>query len=88
MQPFTMVRDDDVTGYSGTGEVADGVVFPDGVVVIRWRGEHRSTVVWDGLDAARAVHGHDGRTRFVCEPCKLGDHFQCRGGTYCDCQHR
>lgn len=62
---FTMERDDDVTGYSGTGTVADGVEFPDGTVVIRWRGGHRSTVVWDSMASAYAVHGHDGRTRFV-----------------------
>jgi len=61
-----MVRDEDVTGVSGTGTVAQGVVFDDGVTVIRWTaGPHQSTVVWDNLDAAVAVHGHDGRTRFV-----------------------
>lgn len=65
MRQFVMVRDEDTTGYSGTGEVADGVVFPDGTTVIRWRGDHRSTVVWADLEEARAVHGHDGRTRFV-----------------------
>lgn len=32
---FTLVRHDDVTGVSGTGVVADGVRFPDGVVALR-----------------------------------------------------
>jgi hypothetical protein len=59
-----MVRDEDPTGYSGTGEVAEGVEFTDGTAVIRWQGDHRSTVVWSDLASARAVHGHDGRTRF------------------------
>lgn len=65
MRTFVMVRDEDVTGCSGVGVVADGVVFPDGTVAIRWRGDHRSTVVWDDIEGAIAVHGHDGRTRFV-----------------------
>ncbi|MEV6422290.1 hypothetical protein [Streptomyces sp. NPDC051662] len=32
---FTLERDHDVTGVSGTGTVADGVVRPDGTVSIR-----------------------------------------------------
>lgn len=65
MQTFTLLRTEDVSGVSGTGTVADGVEFDDGTVVIRWRGENRSTVVWDTLDDAIAVHGHDGRTQVV-----------------------
>lgn len=34
---FVLYRDTDVTGISGTGPVADGVVYPDGVTVMRWR---------------------------------------------------
>jgi hypothetical protein len=64
MRTFAMIREDDVTGVSGTGVVADGVEFDDGVVVIRWRGDERSTVVWDNVDDALAIHGHDGKTRF------------------------
>ena len=67
MRTFIMVRDEDVSGVSGTGVVADGVVFPDGTVAIRWRGDARSTVVWATLAEAEAVHGHDGRTRFITQ---------------------
>jgi len=62
---FELHRDTDVTGYSGPGVVADGAVFDDGVTVVRWRGEHRSTVAWPSVEAAIAVHGHDGATRLV-----------------------
>jgi hypothetical protein len=50
---------------SGTGVVAEGVQFSDGSVAMRWLSAHRSTVVWGTLSAAHAVHGHDGKTRFV-----------------------
>ena len=60
-----MHRDADVTGVSGVGLVAEGVVFSDGTAVIRWRGQHCSTVVWDTLVDAVQVHGHNGATRFV-----------------------
>lgn len=62
---FVLQRDADVSGVSGTGIVAHGVVFPDGTCVLRWLGDYRSTVVWRTLDEAMAVHGHDGATRPV-----------------------
>lgn len=62
---FNLERHRDVTGVSGTGVVAHGVVFPDGTTVLRWLGDHQSTVVWPSLDDAMAVHGHDGATQAV-----------------------
>ena len=45
--------------------VADGVEFPDGTVVIRWRGTHRSTVTWPNLHTALAIHKKDTATEVV-----------------------
>ena len=36
---FVMVRTVDHNGQSGTGVVADGVIFPDGRVSMRWRSD-------------------------------------------------
>lgn len=69
---FRLERDVDVSGVSGAGVVADGVVFSDGVTVVRWRGARRSTVVWDSLDDVEAIHGHGGATRVVWEPADDG----------------
>jgi len=66
MKPFVLFRDDDETGISGTGRVAEGIRFSDGLVVIRWVvGEFRSTVVWPSIEAVEAIHGHGGKTRVV-----------------------
>lgn len=62
---FRLQRDQDVTGVSGPGHVADGVQFADGTVVVRWLGNYASTVVWDSLEAAMHVHGHGGATKAV-----------------------
>lgn len=62
---FQLHRDIDVSGVSGIGVVADGVRFPDGTAVLRWRSEFASTVVWPSVEAAMVVHGHDGKTRLV-----------------------
>ncbi len=62
---FQLHRDTDITGASGTGLVADGTIWPDGTVSIRWRGDRPSVVFWEELSHAYAVHGHGGHTRFV-----------------------
>ncbi len=62
---FRLVRDRDVTGFSGAGHVADGVVWPDGTVSMRWRGPLRTTVTADCIDDIQTIHGHDGATRVV-----------------------
>lgn len=62
---FQLDRSVDVTGASGVGVVADGVLWPDGTVSIRWRGPKPSVVFWEDLAHAEAVHGHGGHTRFV-----------------------
>ena len=62
---FALNRQQDVTGVSGSGIVAHGVQFADGQVTLRWLGQFASTVIWDSLDAAMNVHGHDGKTRVV-----------------------
>ncbi|MDE2104167.1 MAG: hypothetical protein KGL39_43420 [Patescibacteria group bacterium] len=72
MKAFVLRRNEDVSGVSGLGIVAEGVEFADGRVALRWCvGEHRSTVTWDSMDAVRAIHGHDGRT--VVEWHEVGD---------------
>lgn len=67
MRTFQLVRSQDPTGVSGTGVVADGVMWPDGTVSVRWRGARPSVVFWEHLDDAEAVHGHGGDTRVVWE---------------------
>ena len=70
MRRFKMVRHQDVTGVSGEGVVAEGVIFSNGKVAIQWLtpqvGDVKmgSTVVWDDFRAAMKVHGHDGKTEF------------------------
>jgi hypothetical protein len=62
---FIIRRHEDVTGLSGTGDVAEGVVFSDGSAAVRWNGEHRSTVFWEREESIVAIHGHVGKTEIV-----------------------
>lgn len=68
MRKFWLERDVDVSGISGTGVVAEGIIFSDGVCVVRWNsGPHMSTVVWPSIDDVVAIHGHGGATRIMTE---------------------
>ncbi len=60
---FHLLRDKDVTGFSGTGLIAWGVQFPDGKVVTRWNGDIAQIGVWEDIEHVKAVHGHGGFTR-------------------------
>ncbi|MGY0062789.1 hypothetical protein ACWY4P_40690 [Streptomyces sp. LZ34] len=63
---FHLQRNTDITGVSGTGRVADGILWPDGTASVRWTGERPSVVFWDGgIADAEHVHGHGGHTRIV-----------------------
>ncbi|MFC8873201.1 hypothetical protein [Streptomyces ardesiacus] len=63
---FVLRRGTDVSGVSGTGDVADGVLWPDGTAAVRWRGEHPSAVHWDrGKTSVELIHGHQGATEIV-----------------------
>lgn len=65
MRAVKLVRKEDVTGVSGTGVVAEGIIFSNNQLVLHWLREPQSIVVWDNPDDAIAVHGHDGKTELV-----------------------
>lgn len=62
LRRFQLVRTVDVSGISGTGVVAYGVQFPDGIVVTRWNAEIAQTCVWASVGHVEAIHGHGGAT--------------------------
>ena len=72
MRRFTMRREFDASGVSGTGCVLEGVLFSTGVVVIHWltpppRG---SISVFDSMDQFLSIHvapHPDNRTLLVFE---------------------
>ena len=63
MRRFVLIRAEDLTGVSGTGEVAEGTVFSSGLAVIRWLREPYAMGVYQTLDDVISVHGHEGRTQ-------------------------
>lgn len=62
MRRFLMLRTRDLTGISGIGYVAEGVVFTDGTVALRWTCDLKSTAIYDSMDDLEKIHGHEGTT--------------------------
>ncbi|MFZ3592276.1 hypothetical protein [Streptomyces sp. BH104] len=87
---FHLQRDTDITGVSGTGHVADGILWTDGTASVRWLGERPSIVHWDDIAHAEHVHGHGGATRIVWddpEPEHPGPYLASPGCPHCPDGH-
>ena len=68
MRLYRLYRREDVSGVSGIGLVAECVVFASGRCVVSFLpglADVSSVTVYDSLDDAKAIHGHQGRTVFV-----------------------
>ena len=67
MRLFHLQRNDDETGVSGVGKVAEGVVFSDGTCALRWVSEYTSTAIYSNITDLIEIHGHKGSTSVVFE---------------------
>lgn len=68
MRAFYLDRQEDASGVSGTGRVAEGVVFSDGSCALRWLTKVKSTCFYPNLKAVKTIHGHDGKTNITLAP--------------------
>jgi hypothetical protein len=62
MRLFYLRRDEDLSGVSGTGIVAEGVQFTDGTCAMRWLTATASTAVYASIKDLTWIHGHNGAT--------------------------
>ncbi len=68
---FRLVRHEDVSGISGTGIVAEGVEFVNGMVALSWLSPHACVNVYHSVRTVEELHGHEHRT--VIEWVDTGD---------------
>lgn len=82
LRTFTLYRDEDVSGVSGTGIVVEGVVFSSGVTIVHWltpppRG---SINIFDSFEQFMQIHvGSHPENRSVIE---FGDGFVIKHGEW------
>lgn len=60
---FLLVRDEDASGVSGTGVVAEGVAFSNGKLVLAWVTGEATLGIYDSMEQLLKIHGHNGATR-------------------------
>lgn len=66
LRRFHFERTQDISGVSGTGNVAEGCLFLDtGQVVVHWLGSHGSINIYNSMEDVEYVHGHSGCTKIV-----------------------
>lgn len=64
---FYLYRKEDESKVSGTGFVAEGILFASGKVAISWLSEVTSCTVYDDMVAVNRIHGHGGKTIIAWE---------------------
>lgn len=65
MRTFHLVRDEDGTGISGVGVIAEGVEFTDGSCVLHWLTDYNTFGYYHGMADLLAVYGHSEKTRIA-----------------------
>lgn len=71
MRKFYLLRHEDVHNNSGTGVVAEGVIFDFGMGSMTWlTDEPTLTMFVNGVRGIRRLHGHDGKTEVIIEGVK------------------
>lgn len=64
---FHLQREEDVSGVSGTGRVAEGVILPSGWCVVWWLSKLWTVTTYENIGVVEKLHGHDGKTKIVYE---------------------
>ena len=62
---FHLEREEDDSGISGTGRVAEGIEYSDGTVVVHWLSHTPSTNIYGNMKQVISIHGHEGKTNIV-----------------------
>ena len=65
MKLFELRRSEDESGISGTGTVAQGVIFDNGWCALTWLTEHTSVAFYTSIKEVIAIHGHGGKIEVV-----------------------
>ena len=66
LRRFHFDRAKDVSGISGVGRVAEGVLITDTKeCVVHWLGQHACINIYHSIDDVLFVHGHSGSTQIV-----------------------
>ena len=67
MKTFYLLRHEDVHNNSGTGVVAEGIIFDNQMVAMTWLSKYKTVTTFPNIQAVKDLHGHEGRTEVIIE---------------------
>ena len=70
MKKFYMLRHEDISGNSGTGVVAEGIIFDDGTGAMTWLSSIKTVTTFWKISDIKKMHGHEGKTEIIIEGAK------------------
>jgi len=63
LREYYLQRNEDFSGVSGTGIVAEGVIMPSGKCIHEWSQSYvTSHNIYPNIQSVQHIHGHEGRT--------------------------
>lgn len=65
MRRFRLQRNTDVSGVSGTGNVAEGCQFSSGWCALVWLEGKSALSYYPSIEILIGIHGHEGATQIV-----------------------
>lgn len=65
MRTFKLYRKKDISGVSGVGVVAEGVVFSNGKAALSWHSSYKSIAIYDSIKDVETIHCHGGFTQII-----------------------
>ena len=65
MKRFVLKRNEDESGISGEGIVAEGVVFSSGKCAMHWLTDTTSVALYDSIEDLENIHGHGGKSEII-----------------------
>lgn len=64
-QRFVLLRHEDAGGVSGTGRVAEGIEFKNGMCALSFSSPYPHVNTYANVRAVEEVHGHGGKTEVI-----------------------
>lgn len=67
MKSFYLLRHQDLHDNTGTGVVAEGIIFDSGMCAMTWLTKFPTVTVFRRITDVQKIHGHGGRTEVIIE---------------------
>lgn len=65
LQQFYLLRTKDISGVSGCGIIAQGVIFSSNRCVVEWKMPFMTITIFSNIEELKMIHSHGGATKVI-----------------------